>query len=403
MTLGLPWFEGFRTLPVQWILDVPLQFAPIPEAVAFATEGLKSIGPSNLYALELGNEPNFYANITPQSYVTKWQQYASAVSSNLSLTNSIIYQGLTIASGSAGPPWDVTTLFNAGANAQNNLKTVGYHHYQTYAGNNISNTLLNHTDTRTHVDVFRQDICALASLSNSTIPFILSEVGSALNPPLANGTQQNDFALESVLGSAIWTVDFLLYALTIGVNLVNMQQITGGGYSAWQPVTYPTELYGVEQPAVLPPYYGYLFVADFIGNGTRGALKATNLDLLLERAAAYAGYEDGNLTKIALVNTEYWEVSFGMPKPATDFTIALPSGVESVTVEKLTGGATGGASARDNISWAGQEFTYASGGKGVPSQGGDTTQILPVSEGSLNVSVPAVEAWLLTLGYGGQS
>lgn len=41
------------------------------------------------------------------------------------------------------------------------------------------------------------------------IPLNIAEFGSALNPKM------NDYALESVLGSALWQVDFMMQLLTI--------------------------------------------------------------------------------------------------------------------------------------------------------------------------------------------
>ena len=306
----------------------------------------------------------------------------------------MIYQGLAIASGAQFPPWDVPTLFNAGVDTNpSDLKSVSYHYYQTYYNNNISTTLLNHTDTVSHLSVFEPSLAYLQSSPNtSTIPFVLGEIGSALNG-VVNGNQVNDFSLEGVLGSAIWTVDFLLYAASIGVSRVSMQQITGGGYDGWQPVEYNTALYGLEQPATLPPYYGYLFVADFIGPDPSSDLKISNIDLNSEQASAYAGYEGGNLTKIALVNTEYWLSDWGIPRPTQTFTIAVPEGVSSVVVDKLLG--PDGAGSKNNITWAGESYGFESGGKAVAAT--DSSETYPVVDGEVSVDVPAVEAWLLKL------
>ena len=392
ITLGPSWFESYQTLPAKWILDVPFQHFSVDESVQFAQVGIQAITLANLQSIEIGNEPNFY-NIGVQEYVDKFKEYAAAISGNITTLPSTIYQGLTIASGASLSPWDTQTLFEDGIDTNpSDLKSVSYHYYQTNFGANISTTLLNHTDTVAHLDVFKPSLNYLKSNANlSSIPFVLGEIGSALNAVLPNGTQENDFNLEAVLGSAIWTVDFLLYALSIGVARVGLQQITGSAYDGWQPTPYNTTLYGLEPAATLPPYYGYLFVADFIG--TADNLTATNIDLGSERASAYAGYEGGALSKLALINTDYWLSDWGIPRPNTTFSLTLPSTVTKVTVEKLLG--PGGAGSRDNITWAGQDYGFANGGKATHVA--DTTETISVTDGQLNVDVPAVEAWLLTL------
>ena len=393
ITLGNSWFEGYQTLPAKWVLDVPLQHFTVEQSVQFAQVGLQYITPANLQSIEIGNEPDLYG-IPYQDYVDKFKEYAVAISGNITSLPASIYQGLTISSGAPLPPWDVPTLFDAGIDTDpSDLTSVSYHYYQTFKNNNISTTLLNHTDTVSHLSVFKPSITYLQSNPNtSTIPFVLGEIGSALNG-VENGNQVNDFDLEGVLGSAIWTVDFLLYAASIGVSRVSMQQITGGGYDGWQPVEYNTTLYGLEQPATLPPYYGYLFVADFIGPDPDSNLKIYNVDLNSERASAYAGYEGGNLTKIALVNTEYWLSDWGIPRPTQTFTIAVPEGVTSVAVDKLLG--PDGAGSKRNITWAGDSYGFESGGK--PVHAADSSETFPVNEGLVRVEVPAVEAWLLKL------
>lgn len=362
----------------------------------FTQAGVNAITAANLQSIEIGNEPNYYG-ISSQQYLADFHEYSAAISGNISLPAGPTYQGLAVSSDAAYPPWDIPTLFADGAGSQNNLKSVSYHYYQTTHGHNISTTLLNHTDTVSHLTNFTSSINYLSTTAPykfQNISFVIGEVGSALNGQLANGTQLNDFALESVLGSAVWTVDFLLYSLSIGVGRVSLQQITGGGFDGWQPIAYDTTLYGLEQPAVKPNYYGYLLAADFIGNRTSAGVQVANIDLHSESAAAYAAYEGGALERVVVVNTQYWLSASGAVRPSTTFQLSVPEGVSSVRVDKLQG--PGDAESVDGITYAGQSYSYQSGGAATAANDGGS-EVLSVANGQLSLTVPAVEAWLVTL------
>lgn len=147
-----------------------------------------------------------------------------------------------------------------------------------------------------------------------------------------------------------------------------MQQGTRFPYAGWQPADLTgTEL---EAPHVRAPFYGYAFIADFIGTSS-DALRVKNLNLGREDAAAYSGYEAGLLQRIAIVNLDVWNSSLSMyptpgPRPVKDFSLSLPTDVKSVTVQYLAGpGASSFADDEWGISWGEFRWTYASGGFGV--------------------------------------
>ncbi len=67
---------------------------------------------------------------------------------------------------------------------------------------------MNHTAVVEGMD-FVADAVEYLSTKFPLIPLSVGEVGSALNPTI------NDFQLESVLGAALWQVDFMLYAMSL--------------------------------------------------------------------------------------------------------------------------------------------------------------------------------------------
>ena len=108
--IGPGWFDAFsliQDLPFNYVYQVPLTFGSIENSVTFAKKGLDAIGLKNLYAIEIGNEPDigrWKGNV--QDYVNDWLQYAEAISGNLTSLPKSIFQGLALSS-EANAPWNV--------------------------------------------------------------------------------------------------------------------------------------------------------------------------------------------------------------------------------------------------------------------------------------------------------
>ena len=106
--IGPPFFQSFKTWPgVKWTYQVPIPFGGLDNALAFARQGLKAIGVSNLESLEIGNEPRVPVWQAPTDYVKQWLKYSAAISEQVEgLPQGRIYQGLALASETT-PPWDM--------------------------------------------------------------------------------------------------------------------------------------------------------------------------------------------------------------------------------------------------------------------------------------------------------
>jgi hypothetical protein len=113
MTIGSSFFESFKTLPrAKYIIDIPFAHGNLTNAVAFAEAAYKVIGAENIYALELGNEPNNYANVsrpadyTTLDYISEWTSWTNTISSSLGLSSSDkIWLGLSLAVGPSSEPY----------------------------------------------------------------------------------------------------------------------------------------------------------------------------------------------------------------------------------------------------------------------------------------------------------
>jgi hypothetical protein len=156
-----------------------------------------------------------------------------------------------------------------------------------------------------------------------------------------------------------------------------MQQGVGFGYNAWHPVKY-----GNNEPDVRAPYYGQVFVADFIGTDPK--LQIKHHDLKQDDFAAYAGYVSGKFQKVAMINFHTWNETDGK-RPERSIKLKVPGGVNSVKVQLLT--APGGATAMQDFTWAGYSWTAVN--KGIGAKVVNDTMTVKVSDDNiamLNVS-----------------
>lgn len=217
--------------------------------------------------------------------------------------------------------------------------------------------------------------------NHSGTPFVLGEVGSAIG---GNGDPNPN--LYGTLGAALWTLDFLLYGMTMGIHRVSMQLGTGFKIAAWQPVN---------GKAVHGNFYGLAAGADFIGSA--GNLKIQPLDLTSHpNVVGYAGYNGGELSKVAVLNLNFWngEEESGKRGQRDINLTDLPDEVKRVRVSRLTGA---NATAEEGITWAGKRWTAENDGKEY--QDGEKPVTLDVKNNSPvgNVTVQASEAILVEM------
>ena len=167
-----------------------------------------------------------------------------------------------------------------------------------------------------------------------------------------------------------------------------MQQVTGAAFSAWQPVHLNrTE---IDTPHTRGPYYGMVLAADFIG--TAPDFQVKNIQLKAENLSAYAGYTSGSLAKIAIINLDVWNPKAGAKRPVQEVILDLPQHVTNIEVQKLTGP---GVDSFQNITYAGIAWTYENRGAGVMVV--NSTEILKVNKGTVDVNIQASEAVVVTL------
>lgn len=274
-----------------------------------------------------------------------------------------------------------------GIDDDNIIQTVAHHYYQTDGGSaaTLATGLMTHSSITARLDLLKPAIDWLKA-NKPDIAYVISEIGNSLNPT-------HDYAYQAVLGSALWQVDFQLYALALGVQRFNFQQIMHSGFDLWLP-----QPSAGAQPQVFANFYAQPFVADFVGRS--GAAQVAALAIADEATgnwAAYAAFEAGAPARLAILNLNYWNSSSSTSDRASQtITIAVPDGVVSVTVDVLSSPEGAGAGA-DSITYAGSQWTYESLGLEVAGVRNDS-ETLSVEDGTVAITVYQSSAVLVHLG-----
>ncbi|KAH8883281.1 hypothetical protein GQ53DRAFT_830706 [Thozetella sp. PMI_491] len=403
ITFGKHWFRGFRTLEnIKFMLHVPLARHNLTNAVKFTRHCLKIMGTSEkLHALEIGNEVDVYAKQGARSNQT-WDpaQYAHEVKNYMDLlTNNVsnvpksgrifqLYDKGTEIDFPTNANWTINHVLGNLTKAvdMTRVKQIAEHYYQAKGkrGATLQGTLLNHTNTTSFMqNEFQRELNALPSMSE--IDFVLSEVGNTLG---SSGNHTADLELAAGLGATVWTVDWMLYAMSMNVKRINMQMGRTFTFAAWQ----PNEVNNV-LPHLHAPFHGHVFVANFIS--ARGQLQVARLNSPSSDVSAYAGYHGGQLAKVALLNLEFWKQGSSSKRPTMSVTIdlGLDSDVKQATVRKLWGL---DSVALDGVTWAGTTWPYNA--TGMPVVVRNDTETVDVKNGKVLVTIEATTAVLVDWG-----
>ncbi|KAL6399440.1 Glycoside hydrolase family 79 protein [Ilyonectria robusta] len=235
--------------------------------------------------------------------------------------------------------------FQDGLDQHGFVKSISYHQYaaRNQEWVRLQNSYMNHTANAHNVTQY-ENIIESCHEYHPALPFVLGETNS-------NSYNLNMSQIEGVFGSALWLIDHLLMGMATNITRYNLIQGTTFGYSAWVPVTRD----GVK-PHVRAPLYGQIFAADVLGHHPK--VQVYPIPQLPWNVSAYGIYESGGLAKYVVINFDEWNSTTRYERPVQKITLDLPLWVKNVKVERLT---ANGASADNDIKWAGQSWNYTSG------------------------------------------
>ncbi|KAI1328710.1 hypothetical protein F5Y16DRAFT_409628 [Xylariaceae sp. FL0255] len=390
LVIGPSYFEAFKNWPnARFELMIPFYNTTFSHSIEWAKAGINHIGIDNLYAVELGNEPTFYPWFSVKEYVKRFKNLeARLIAAIPSLAGKRIFQAFDTASYAES---DLATkpAFQGGLNANaSSIKQAAYHYYQVQGGIADFTALQNyvrHTGTKANITKFLPDIRYLKE-NHTEIGFAFTETGYSVGA----ASSDNEITTSN-FATALWSLDFQLCAMSMGVSRVNWQQILRSDLHMWVPVNS-----SFARPQVTPHFYSQPFVADFIGKS--GKTRVVELDIGQPQNGLYVGYaayDEGTLARIALLNLDVWDSQRSTDtRPQATFSLTgLESNASSLTVHHLT--SDSGALAESNVTYAGLEWTWASRGK--QNKVKDDSKIIEINGTAVDVVVDATQAVLLEL------
>jgi hypothetical protein len=300
---------------VNWPVLYGVNLAQSTPAVAAAevAYAAKALG-SNLLGIEIGNEPDLYAgHYFPagwsfSDYLTLWQSFASAI---LAQTPGVPLTGPVTADNSA---W-----FTSFAQAEGkSVVLLSMHYYRANGQDPSSNIalLLSYPDTNLQKDLVPLKAAATAA----GVPYRIAETNSFYNGGAPN--------VSDSYASALWVLDHIFTIAqggSVGLNLHG-----GGDGPGYTPIA---DNNGVVEEA-RPEYYGLLLFT----LAAQGPLLSTTISAGSLNVSAYTIQNSASQLSMIVVNKDDTQ--------NLQFTATCPGGVQSATLQLLTGpslSATSGA------------------------------------------------------------
>lgn len=286
-------------------------FTNVAEAIAQAL--LKM---DNLYAFELGNEPEFWDQRSPAAGGRPWNPQADAASqilwqekiSQLTLRKPLVQAGVFL----SPPRWSISELAPLQANHAQYVKSFGGHAYpQSACGRSSASLvdLMSHSKIVRFVNRFRAEVDAAARLNK---PYHLSETNSA--------TCGGD-GISVTFGAGLWIIDYVMQSIILGVHRVYFHQgtVNHSPYSFW------------DQSKVSPAFYGAYFAALAL----RGATQISYLPTPGTEVGAYAFWRCKQLIRFVVYNSEYF--SGKGPRRLREIKLpGIPTNIKSARLLRFT-------------------------------------------------------------------
>ncbi|KAJ6112160.1 hypothetical protein N7523_008221 [Penicillium sp. IBT 18751x] len=401
--IGPSYFDGFKRFQnATMTFQAPMgPNIDMRHTMAYVKNAWNALGQNRVAGIALGNEPGFY-NWTAELYVTRALEVEDAITEafNLSGDAAAIFElgDISDHASSSNIPFGLDAIFKNGLNKNGQGKFAAEHFYtinreHSYSVETLQDTLMNHAVIQSRLSSYQPSIDYVEKNDPETA-FVLSEVGSTLRAvPI-------DFA--GGFGAAIWAVDFHLAAMCRGIKRVTNTQRPEATHAFWVPDdTGPA----TKRPIVQGIFPSAAFIVDFVGSSNLG--KASEIGLSdQDHFTAYVmhGLNSGLAERVALVNMKEWNENSNSVRGSATVTLDVGENVTSATMRRMH--ADSGSTAvgydwggpNNNVSYAGEQWTYAIDlGKGHYTNGFLIEELVSVSGGKIEVTVPDTEAVLVYL------
>ncbi|KAJ5638261.1 beta-glucuronidase [Penicillium lividum] len=367
---SLTFGPSFMKLAAEYGGDVTLglnrRLDNISNTIAAASVAVDQM--ANLYAIELGNEPDFYSDTDPIADGASWTaaaDYASQVKwqdevfGNLStdnLASAGVYFGTS--------PESIVGLTAVEGDANDYVKDYCSHNYPQSASTADLETLMGHSDIASEIEPFAAEVTAATAKGKE---HVFGETNSATG---------GGGGISPTFGAGLWILDYVMQSLIMGTKSLYFHQGTIGNcqYCWWGRYDMGS------------PYFGAYFATMALANADQVA----PLDSGDTAFAAYAIYKSGSPIRVLLYNSEYYTSG---TRSTQEFVL---SGLSSstLTAKRLTASyATSRVDEGDSPTVAGQHF----GNGNCTLMGTQVTETTTASSGKATFTVGASEALLIEL------
>ncbi|KAJ3544655.1 hypothetical protein NM208_g2936 [Fusarium decemcellulare] len=307
-----------------------------------------------LNCVQIGNEPNFYF-CSAASYVNHWKPLAHAVLQHIKMGDKgepTFWIGSEVIGD--GLPFHLTGTLEAGILEDEEIANATYvleeHQYSgamsigAIPGGPPPGTLMNKASIRGNLSAVYSGMASTHAYGRT---YYLGEANTYASEAI--------FGLSNTGESAIWTVDYMLKAASMGATRVYLHSTPNRMFAVFQPGWGFTNGTGIERPHIMPMYNGLLVVNEMVG--TSGQAMIAEIETNNPALAVYGVWESGKLSRLALVNSNLFDQNDAV-RSAFNVTLGDRYSGSVASVKRLSIPYT---TATEGITWAGQSFETDSG------------------------------------------
>ncbi|WVQ76920.1 hypothetical protein IAR50_006599 [Cryptococcus sp. DSM 104548] len=378
LTFGPAFFDLASQLSGQTTIGLNRRLNNINNTIAAAQQAVGTM--RNLFAIELGNEPDLYTSDDPiangQSWIPSldaqiqidWQkQVSTALNKTALIQAGVFLQPPTFSIAELGP-------LEQSSGSLPYVRSWADHAYpQSACGESTTDldSLQNHSGIVDFVETFQGEVDAARELGDDR-PLVFGETNSAT---CGGG------GISGTYGAGLWIVDYVLQSVKLGYERLYFHHGTIGNspYSWWG------------QDQVFSPYYGAIFASAALNE----AASITQLDASTSRLAVYTFHSsNGTLLRAAILNTAYYpNTTITSTRPSKTVVLTgLVSGSGTVKGKRLTAQwSTSRVELGESPTFGGQTFD----GKSCELVGEESWEEMDVDDGEVGVVVAASEAVLV--------
>ncbi|EGX51790.1 hypothetical protein AOL_s00043g809 [Orbilia oligospora ATCC 24927] len=318
VTLGPNYFASFKEKYAPdtryiWCLNLINTTNKFDAAISTAAGVLEYLG-DELDLFEIGNEADFYGSKgfrdsewDASMMLPEWNYIADEIQKN-SPNKTVRF----MAGGFANPAYIVTKDFDipgiiAAGYQSSRIPWYSMHLYPQ-SGCSGAVTIAPLLEHNTLSDILSNYIPQVAAAESVGAQFAIGETNtvSCVGRP----------GISDTFAAALWLVDYVLFAATIGIRRVYFHATTTGSYSPVIPINYSLDS-GNYSTGVLPLSYGAYFISEVL------SFNDTLLIMQIEGGndtdySSYSVWDETNkLRKIVFINLQSHNSSTGGTNPAT--------------------------------------------------------------------------------------